>query len=326
LRSFAQAFPCRALAALAGAVIAPAAVPPSAAAVTPELPASVEAQPDEPEETTSAPEATEEAPETAERVYPSADCLANTVCSIKDRVRWGTPAWRPAFCRKIAAGVLASAQKHDLSPTLLLGVMLNESDLDEKAVHVTMRGSKLYAKDSGLMGIRCVIDGRGRCANGYVRGLRWKSLMDPLTNIELGAAELARWRDGGPGRGVTRKTVRVRNAQGKLETKQKYVPCRHKNHAYWAHYNHGPVYINKGPARHYPHRVAVLSYAIAQALGVEPTELKEVERLTVHDPGQRNRTPDRPIEPRFRKLCSQIHEVSGLCSSVAALTPADSTR
>jgi hypothetical protein len=314
LRPFAQAFPRRAFAIL-GAVIAPAAMPPGAAALPP---ASVESAP-----ISEPPAAVSEAPASDdERVYPSAECLATTLCSVKDRIRWGTPAWQPDFCRKIASAVLTSAKAHDLSATLLLGVMMNESDLDEKAIHPTMKNGKLYAKDSGLMGIRCVLDRRGRCSNGAVKGMSWRSVMDPVTNIELGARELARWREGGA---VVRKTVRVRNAAGELETKQKFVPCHHKTHAYWAHYNHGLIYIDHGPARHYPHRVAVLSYAMARALSVEPTELKEVERITMRDPGQRARTADRPVEPRFRKLCSQIEDVATRCSDVAALTPLHGT-
>jgi hypothetical protein len=208
--------------------------------------------------------------------------------------------------------VLDSAKRNDVSPSLILAVMLNESDLDEKAVHVSMKNGAVYAKDSGLMGIRCVLDQRGYCRNGYVKRLAWRKLMDPLTNIELGARELSRWRTGG----VKKVTVRVRK-NGHLEQKQKYVSCGHKNHAFWAHYNHGPRYIDHGFARHYPHRVAVLEYALARALNVEAPELKQVSRITVRDRGQRDRTPDRPVEPRFRKLCTQIREVAGQCSSVA---------
>jgi hypothetical protein len=66
--------------------------------------------------------------------------------------------------------------------------------------------------------------------------------------------------------------------------------------------------------------VAVLEYALARALSVEAPELKEVTRLTVHDRGQRDRTADRPIEARFRKLTSQIDEVGGQCANMASLT------
>jgi hypothetical protein len=168
------------------------------------------------------------------------------------------------------------------------------------------------------MGIRCVFGkGNGMCTNGYVRGLAWKKVMDPLTNIELGARELARWRTGG----VTKKVVRVRE-DGQLIKKTKYVYCQHKNHAFWAHYNHGLIYIDHGFARHYPQRVAVLQTALARALNVDAPELKQISRLTVRDRGERERTADRPVEPRFRKLCSQIAEVGGQCASMASLAVA----
>lgn len=246
---------------------------------------------------------------------PPQECFASTVCNLKNRVRWRTPAWTPDVCRRIADGVLTSARRHDVPPALVLAVMLNESDLNENAYRASLRNGEVYAKDSGLMGIRCVLDEQQRCTNGSVRGMAWKEVMDPLTNIDLGARELAKWRRGG---GVARVTVRVRDRAGRVQTKDKYVPCQHKTHAYWAHYNHGPVYIDRGPARHYPHRIAVLYYALARALNVDAPELRE--RVTIRDPGLRERTPERPVEPRYRKLAEQIRGVGGLCSSVASLS------
>jgi hypothetical protein len=295
-------FPRRAIAALAGMVALPAAAPVQAASASPA--ALLES---------SAPDAT---PAQPDRAAPPESCLASTICSVKERVRWHAPAWSPSFCHRIAQGVLDSAKRNDISPSLLLAVMVNESDMNEHAAPVTMKNGRVYAKDSGLMGIRCILDKRGYCSNAYVRGMAWRKVMDPITNIELGARELGRWKKGG---GVTRITVRVRE-NGQLVTKQKNVPCQHKTHAFWAHYNHGPRYIDHGFARHYPHRVAVLEYAIAEALNVEATELKTTSRITIHDRGQRDRTADRPVEPRFRKLCSQIREVGGQCSNVATLT------
>lgn len=239
-------------------------------------------------------------------------CLARTICALKERIRWQTPAWTPSQCRRIAGAVDAAAQKYNLSPTLIMAVMINESDLNEKAVHVYTRGDRIYAKDSGLMAIRCVLDKREHCTNGNVRGVVWKDLMNPVTNIEAGARELAYWRDGG---GVTRITITKRDAQGHLQKVTKDVPCRHKNHAFWAHYNHGPRYIDKGYPRHYPHRIAVLDHALASALNLPTPELIGI-RITIHDPGMRERTPDRPLEPRFKKLCQQIRE-SAACSPVA---------
>jgi len=240
---------------------------------------------------------------------PSKSCLATTICEVKNRVRWRTPAWTPEFCERIATAVLESSRRHDVPPLLLLAVMINESDMNEKAFRSTMKEGTLYAKDGGLMGIRCIVDKHGRCSNGNVRGLAWTDVMDPVKNIDIGARELGHWRHGG---GVTAVTVRTRGSDGVLRTRQRYVPCTHRNHAYWAHYNHGPRYIDQGPARHYAHRVAVLYYALARTMNVDTSSLTAMH-LTVRDPGKRMRTADRPVEPRYKKLCEQIRDVGPVC-------------
>jgi hypothetical protein len=251
------------------------------------------------------------APGTSDPTAMSETCLAQTICSVKERIRWQTPAWTPSQCRHIAEAVSTSAKRHNLSPSLLLAIMVNESDMNEKSARVYTREGKIYAKDGGLMAIRCLLDEHDRCTNGNVRGVAWKDLMDPVTNIELGARELAHWREGG---GVTRKTIVKRGPDGRLERVTKDVPCQHKTHAYWAHYNHGPRYIDKGYPRHYPHRIAVLDHAFATVMNVPAPELSG--RITIHDPGKRERTVDRPIEPRYRKLYAQILS-GGTCSALA---------
>ena len=240
-------------------------------------------------------------------------CLAQTICSVKERIRWQTPAWTPSQCRNIAEAVAASAKRHELSPSLLLAVMVNESDMNEKSARTYTRDGKLYAKDGGLMAIRCILDDKQRCTNGNVRGVAWKDLMNPVTNIELGARELAHWREGG---GVVTKTIVKRDSAGHLQRVTKNVPCKHKTHAWWAHYNHGPRYIDKGYARHYPHRVAVLDHAFATVMNAPAPELRD-GRITIRDVGKRERTADRPLEPRYKKLYEQIMSSSS-CSALAA--------
>ncbi len=240
-------------------------------------------------------------------------CLARTICAVKERIRWQTPAWTPSQCRRIAGAVSASAKKYNISPTLILAVAINESDLNEKSSRVYLHGDQIYAKDSGLMAIRCLLDKSEHCTNGNVRGMAWKDLMDPVTNIDAGARELAYWREGG---GVARVTVTKRDGQGHLQKVVKDVPCQHKTHAFWAHYNHGPRYIDKGYPRHYPHRIAVLDHALASIMNTPAPELTGA-RITIHDPGRRERTADRPLEPRYKKLCQQIHD-SASCSPVAS--------
>jgi len=241
---------------------------------------------------------------------PSSSCLATTICEVKDRIRWQTPAWKPAFCERIANAVLESAKRYDVPPALIVAVMINESDMNEKSFRPTMKNGTIYAKDGGLMGIRCVVDKRSRCVNGNVRRFKWSDVMDPVKNIDIGARELAHWRHGG---GVTSVTVRKRDKHGVLHTKVRTVPCPHRNHAYWAHYNHGPRYIDHGPARHYAHRVAVLYYALARVMNIDTTALTSM-RLTVRDKGKRQRTADRPVESRYRKLCQQIRSIGPVCT------------
>ena len=221
---------------------------------------------------------------------------------MKERIRWQTPAWTPSQCRKIADAVDESAKRHDLSPTLLLAVMVNESDMNEKSARAYTRDGKIYAKDGGLMAIRCMLDEKEHCTNGNVRGMAWKDLMNPVTNIELGARELAHWRDGG---GVMRTTIIKLDGGGHRYQVTKNVPCQHKTHGWWAHYNHGPRYIDKGYARHYPHRIAVLDHAFATVMNTPAPELTSGAH---HDPRRRKRerTVDRPLEPRFKKLYEQI--------------------
>ena len=236
-------------------------------------------------------------------------CLAATLCALQDEVRWRTPAWSPATCLRTADAVLAAAGKYDLSPALIVAVMLNESDLNEKASIPYYRDGELYAKDGGLMGVRCVFGDPGRCDNGHVQGLSFRAIMDPVKNVELGAKALAYFRDKG---GVEKKVVRERNAQGKLVKRTKNVRCKHRDHAWWAHYNHGSFYIKKGYARHYPHRVAVLYSRLSRVLGVPAPELTS-GRITMRDPGRRARTIDRPVETRYRVLYDKIGRVGGAC-------------
>jgi hypothetical protein len=253
-------------------------------------------------------------PASTPAALPGESCLTNTICSVKEKIRWQTPAWTPSQCRRVADAVTTSAKRHDLSPTLLLAIMINESDMNEKASRSYARDGKVYAKDGGLMAVRCMLDEHDHCTNGDIKGMPWKQLMDPATNIEVGARLLASYRDGG---GVMTKTIVKRDADGHLRRVTREVPCTHKNHAFWAHYNHGPRYIDKGYPRHYPHRIAVLDHALATVMNVPAPELTQGP-ITMRDPGMRERTADRPLEPRYKKLCGQIlSSSSASCSAVA---------
>jgi hypothetical protein len=239
-------------------------------------------------------------------------CLTKTICAVKEKIRWQTPAWTPSECRRISDAVASAAKENDLNPTLILAIMINESDMNEKALRLYTRNGKIYAKDGGLMALRCVVNQKDRCVNGELRGMAWKDLMDPVNNIQIGARMLAHFRDGG---GIMDKVVVRRDENGHLHRVVKPVACTHKTHAFWAHYNHGPRYIEKGYPRHYPHRIAVLDHALATVMNVPAPELTS-GRITIHDAGKRERTPDRPIEARYKKLTNQILS-SGTCSPLA---------
>jgi hypothetical protein len=245
---------------------------------------------------------------------PSESCLASTICEVKERVRWRTPAWKPNFCRAVAHAVLKAAEQYRLPPALILAVMINESDLNENAVETTYKNGRIYAKDGGLMGIHCVLDQKGRCLNPNPHGLPWQHVMSPVSNIDLGARELAYWRDVG---GVEKSYHVWRDRHGMLHTEERLIRCRHKDHAFWAHYNHGERYLDHGRARHYPHRVAVLYYALLQAMSLDSKPLTSIV-LTVKDHGQRARTADRPVELRYRKLCQSIRQAGPHCGTIAA--------
>jgi Transglycosylase SLT domain len=241
---------------------------------------------------------------TASPVAENDACLASALCNLQQRVGRSRPAWTPAFCARLAQGVVASARRHDLAPALLVAVMINESDLDEKAARVS-RPHGTLAKDSGLMGIRCVVGARGRCTNGLVRGVPWRSVMDPLTNVELGAVYLAYYRDGG---GRSRITVRTRQPDGTVRTAVRNIPCRHLDHAYWAHYNHGTRYIAHGPPRFYAPHVAILQDALVETLGLD-RETAIAPRYTL----RALQRADRPTGQRYVQLCGLIRASNGLC-------------
>lgn len=240
-------------------------------------------------------------------------CVADTLCRIKGRISRKAHSWKPETCRTMARGFLDTAARHDLHPALLIAVAINESDLNEEAFATDTKDGAVHATDGGLMGIRCITDKKGRCTNGNVRGISWKDVMDPLTNIELGARELSHYRDGA---GIELIEKSRKGRRGEVTVRKHYVRCKHKTHAYWAHYNHGPIYKGTSDSRHYPHRVAVLYYALAQAMSMEIPDELATGTLTVRDRGKRARQADRPVETRYKELTSIIAE-SGSCRSVA---------
>ncbi len=259
---------------------------------------------------TGAPPPTAQAatPQLRQDEVPNMSCLASTLCAIKDRIRWRTPRWSEAQCQEMAEVVLKAAAREQLPPALIVAVMINESTLDERAVRVTMKNGVVHSKDGGLMGIRCILDGKDTCKNGKVRGLPWKDVMSPATNIMLGAQALAYWRDLG---GVVGEKVRLRGSRG-VETKMRYRRCTHRDHPYWAHYNHGVRYIDHGRPRLYPHHIAVLYYALSRTMDTDTVNLTSVRMGAGPSTMPANRV-DHPIGVRSAGLFRTILGVGPLC-------------
>jgi hypothetical protein len=251
-------------------------------------------------------------PPVAAAVTPAAadTALADTLCRVHARVSPRRDAWTASFCDSLATAVKVAAVRHGLSPALLLAVMINESDLDARAARVYRSGGAV-AKDSGLMGIRCRLDGRGRCTNALVQGMSWRQVMDPVTNVELGARYLALYRDGA---GRSRISVARHQPDGTVQVTDKSVPCRHRDHAYWAHYNHGTHFISTGSARFYPNHVAVLEQALSETLGIEG-ELPASPRYTLTGLQRAERAGAR----RYVDLCRIIREGADLRLSATSV-------
>lgn len=239
-------------------------------------------------------------------------CLPKLICAIKDRVRWRTPAWTPQFCEDMAETIQDSSKIYGIRPELILAVMLNESEFREDSGRKYYDSNgKLLAVDSGLMGMRCVLGVKGKCVNGLVRGKTVEEIMNPFTNIDLGTHQLSMWKNG---MARVSEVVKVKTRHGFVP---KFVvgPCLHKDHAWWAHYNHGPRYISKGPSRHYPHRVAVLYAALVGSMGTSwPRELNST--ITIVDKGYKPKTLDRPVGERQQKLAGNIRASNEVCSRV----------
>ena len=162
----------------------------------------------------------------------------------------------------------------------------------------------MYAKDGGLMGIRCVFGERGRCDNGHVQGMSFRAIMDPVNNIELGAKALAYYRDKG---GVEKKMVRERNAEGKLVEahQERPLPAPRPTPA-------GPTTTTarstspRATPGTTPTGWRCCTTACRGVLGVPAPELTVADGSPCAIRGRRPRTADRPVEPRYRVLCDKI--------------------
>jgi hypothetical protein len=240
-------------------------------------------------------------------------------------------AWSQEEANRIGHAFIEAGRRHDFRPGFLAAFSVNESDLKESAVRETRTKDGRIAKDSGLMAVRCVVGGEKRwwkdnhvlrfqqpgarfiqaCLNDPVRGMLPSELLDPVKNIEIAASILARLRDDG----VPLLVTRVEKIHGRPKRVREVTTCPHKEHPFYAHYNWGARMIETGPSRHYPHRVAVLYHAIAEAMHTDTPEL--VGAHFVQDKGARPRRVDRPVGERQRRLFALISACQGHCEHFA---------
>jgi hypothetical protein len=238
----------------------------------------------------------------------STSTLATELCETQHRIRWprsgprAEPAWSNAECLELAHEFEEAGRAVGLDPLFLVSFAVNESDLRTGVHRVStshVKGRLRRALDLGLMGLRCVLgeEGKlaGRCINPPLRGLRPSEAARPSTNIRRAAEILAGLKAGVPLLVTRREGDRlVRDVQ----------LCKHRNHPYWAHYNWGTRVIERGRPRHYPHRVAVLYWALGRSLGRSTPELEGAR--FVQDRGKRPRQVDRPVGARQKRLVEQI--------------------
>lgn len=228
----------------------------------------------------------------------SEQSFSDYLCNLKKRLQYRHRPWNKKMCSKIARATLTSARKYGVNPLLVSSVYLNESELVGSAVLTSRRkNGQPFAADIGLMGIRCRL-GRGNiCTNSGVRGLKLADLADPVRNIDIGTRRLAYWMKGAGEEKISvwRKGKRHREL----------IPCRHTNHAWWAHYNHGSRYYATGRARHYPHRIAVLYWALVDSLR-QPVPPELEGPITVRDRRRPPRTLSQPVGRRYKRLVRMI--------------------
>jgi hypothetical protein len=196
----------------------------------------------------------------------------------------------------------------------LLAIMVNESDMNEKSARSYTRDGKIYAKDGGLMADPLHARRQGAAARtGTCAASRGKDLMNPRDEHRAGRARARALARGG---GVVRTTITEgRRQPPPLSGQRRTCPVSTRRTAGGRTTTTVPRYIDKGYARHYPHRIAVLDHAFATVMN---TPSAGAGKGTHHHsrPGQA-RTRARPAAgTALQKLYSQIIS-SGACSPLA---------
>lgn len=218
-------------------------------------------------------------------------CFLDSVCSLKEAIRWQTPKWTAPMCTRVGKLILEKERETGIPRNLILSVMVNESDMNENAQRFTYDKATrtLLAWDGGLMGLRCKIDKDGKSCKNYRGRVTYKDLLNPKVNIDKAVA--------------------------KLQATKAY-PCAHSDHPWFAHYNWGGKVFRDGIARSYPQRIAVLWKALNTAQGIYHPELDTLKFVQVA--GKKKVTIDTPVGWRHKELVAKIW--ASRCQTCGTLT------
>ena len=104
------------------------------------------------------------------------------VCAVQHAIRWKDDPWSDAICEKHAWAFATSGQRWGFDPLQLLAMDIIESDM-----RPNVQREDRSALDVGEMAVRCKLGPDGKCTNKPVKGLTPAQLMDPVTNIDMGA-------------------------------------------------------------------------------------------------------------------------------------------
>jgi len=216
-------------------------------------------------------------------------CFKKVIATLSDAINNGKNNVSPKSSM-IADAFATEKYKDSNYHWLLVGIAINESDLNPNARNISRTKRGFTAVDTGLMGVRCLFRGSPGaervCTNGYVRGLTLTQLAVPATNVAVAVRMLTDLRD--------KPTRIIRNGRR--------VVCGHKSHPYYAHYNWGNRVFTTGPASAYPYRVAGFAQLLATLAGEPaPSELGRVRSITYKS-------------KRYRDFAKLFKPYKGMCA------------
>jgi len=151
------------------------------------------------------------------------------VCAVQSAIKLHrTPAWKPDRCEQVAGAMNSTG-----NPGQTLAIAVNESDLNEKAIHWRATGGA----DVGLMGVFCAVEKGAKddtCKNvpGGVP-IKLRELFEPTASVYVATAILAekggslrRYNGGTREHGYEARIAAVMSALGGVEVRAKGARMR----------------------------------------------------------------------------------------------------